>query len=83
MTPSQARSILQSGATIADMAEAIATIISDPSSSDTDIRLGLRYPGFIAEQAEFALRRRNLQSRGQFVSDIAPPTAAKPHREML
>jgi hypothetical protein len=44
------------------MAEAIAIIISDPSSSEADIRLGLGHQGFIAEQAEFALRRRGFLS---------------------
>jgi hypothetical protein len=51
------------------MAEAIAIITSDSSSSEADIRLGLRYPGFIAEQAEFALRRRGFEVHGCHVTD--------------
>jgi hypothetical protein len=50
---------------MAELAEAIAVVIADPSSSDADIRLGLQYRGFVAEQAEFALRRRNLPASPQ------------------
>jgi hypothetical protein len=84
MTLPKARSVLQSGADIADMAEAIAVIVSDPSSSEADIRLGLRHPGFIAEQAEFALRRRGFDVHGCGLSDAALPTAAsEPSREII
>ncbi|MEX2139618.1 MAG: hypothetical protein WD894_10175 [Pirellulales bacterium] len=67
----EARDVLQGGGTLADLAEAIALIASDPSSSEADIRLGLRHRGFIAEQAQFALRRRGFES---------PPVAAEDGR---
>jgi hypothetical protein len=54
----EARTVLRTGGGIADLAEAIGLVISDPSSSLDDLRLGLRYPGFVAEQAELAIERR-------------------------
>lgn len=54
----KAREVLTNGGDLVDLAEAIGTIISDPSSSLEDIRLGLRHGGIIAEQAAVALRRR-------------------------
>jgi len=57
-TLDQARHILLNGADLVDLAEAIGTVIRDPASSVDDVRLGLRYGGLIAEQAELELRRR-------------------------
>jgi hypothetical protein len=79
----EARSILKLGGSIADIAEAIAMIISDPSSSEADIRLGLQYPGFIAEQAEFALRRRGLPRHGQSPGAALPTHTSDPVRDAL
>ncbi len=65
----EARAALRLGGNIADMAEAIAMIVADPSSLEADIRLGLRHPGFIAEQAEFALGRRCSSQRSAVSTD--------------
>jgi hypothetical protein len=54
----QAREVLNRGGDLVALAEAIGTVISDPSSSLDDVRLGLRYGGIIAEQAALELRRR-------------------------
>jgi hypothetical protein len=65
----EARGVLLSGGTLADLAEAIALIASDPSTSEADLRLGLRHRGFVAEQAQFALRRRGFDFNSATVSD--------------
>jgi hypothetical protein len=53
-----ARQTLIQGGDLVALAEAIAAIIRDPSSSLDDIRLGLRHGGVIAEQAAIALHHR-------------------------
>jgi hypothetical protein len=58
----KARDVLIKGGDLVELAEAMGTIISDPSSSLDDIRLGLRHGGLIAEQAVIALRRREAVS---------------------
>jgi hypothetical protein len=54
----EARAVLIKGGDLVELAEAIGTIIADPSSSLDDIRLGLQHGGLIAEQAAIALHRR-------------------------
>ena len=58
----RARSTLVHGADLIDLAEAIGTIIRDPSSTLDDLRLALRHGGVIAEQAALELRRRQAAS---------------------
>jgi hypothetical protein len=72
----EARLVLQDGGTLADLAEAIAVIASDPSSSEADLRLGLRHRGFVAEQAQFALRRRGFDGNPATDSN-GPPSFDK------
>jgi len=79
----EARSALQSGGSIAEIAEAIAIIISDPSSSEADIRLGLGHQGFIAEQAEFALRRRGFLSHDHSTVAALPTHASDRVRDNI
>jgi len=45
-----------------DLADAIGTVGSDPASTFDDLLLGLDHPGFVAEQAAFALYARTGQS---------------------
>jgi hypothetical protein len=54
----EAREVLIKGGDLVALAEAIGTIVGDPSSSLDDIRLGLKHGGMIAEQAAIELRRR-------------------------
>jgi hypothetical protein len=56
-----ARQVLQNGGDLVALAEAIGTIINDPTSSLDDIRLGLRHGGLIAEQATIALKSREAR----------------------
>jgi hypothetical protein len=58
-TRDEARDVLTKGGDLVDLGEAIGTVISDPTSSLDDIRLGLRYGGVIGEQAALALQRRS------------------------
>jgi hypothetical protein len=58
----EAREVLIKGGSLVELAEAIGTIISDPSSSVDDVRLGLRHAGLIAEQATLELQRRGCNS---------------------
>ena len=75
----RARDILLHGADLVDLAEAIGTIIRDPSSSLDDIRLGLRYGGLIAEQAELELRRRQAfaDSAGRSGAVVLPSEGSR------
>lgn len=57
-TLDEARNVLLNGGRMVDLAKAIGLLISDPRSSVEDLRLGLRYSGFVAEQAEMAIERR-------------------------
>jgi len=54
----EAREVLIKGGDLVELAEAIGTIIGDPSSSLDDIRLGLKHGGIIAEHAAIELHRR-------------------------
>jgi hypothetical protein len=67
-----ARTVLRTSGSIADLAQAIGLVISDPASSLDDLRLGLRYGGFVAEQAELAIQRRETR-RGPGVALSDPP----------
>jgi len=58
MTLDQAVKTLKDGGSLPDLAEAIGTLGSDPTSAAEDIMLGLSYPGFVREQAALALYRR-------------------------
>jgi hypothetical protein len=58
----EARAALIRGGDLVALAEAIGAIISSPSSSLDDIRLGLRHGGLIAEQATLELQRREAAS---------------------
>ena len=58
----EARDLLKSGGSMAELARAIGILISDATSSLDDLRLGLRYRGFVAEQAELAIERRIASS---------------------
>ncbi|MEX2140800.1 MAG: hypothetical protein WD894_16170 [Pirellulales bacterium] len=69
-TLDEARDVLRSGGSIPDLAQAIGVLISDPTTSLDDLRLGLRYKGFVAEQAELAIERRS-ESRAR---EIHRPT---------
>jgi hypothetical protein len=60
----EARNVLRSGGSMVELAHAIGLLISDPTSSLEDLRLGLRYRGFIAEQAQMAIERRGVTSTG-------------------
>lgn len=57
--------LLHKGGSMVELAEAIGVVISDSASTLDDIRLGLRYPGFVAEQAALALSKRESPSREQ------------------
>jgi hypothetical protein len=58
----EAREVLIKGGDLVELAEAIGTIISDPSSSVDDVRLGLKHGGLVAEQATLELQRRGYSS---------------------
>ena len=55
MTAQQAIEMLEKGGKLPELAEAIGVVCSDPAMSLDAIMLGLKYPGFVAEQAAFAL----------------------------
>ncbi len=77
----EARKVLKKGGDLVALAEAIGTVITDPSSSLDDIRLGLRHGGMIAEQAALELRRR--EARGSGVTQSKPvvsPAEATGHK---
>jgi hypothetical protein len=75
MSKDEARGVLQGGGKLADLAEAIAIVASDPTSSEADIRLGLRHRGFVAEQAQFALERRGFYR--DFTANAGPVSTGK------
>lgn len=58
MTNENAIETLRAGGSMAELAEAIAAVASNPRSSIEDIMLGLAHGGFIQEQAALALYRR-------------------------
>lgn len=58
MTLEQARRTLKEGGDLPRLADAIGVIASDRTTSDVDLKLGLRYEGFVAEQAALALYKR-------------------------
>lgn len=62
MTRDEATRVLLDGGSMADLAEAIGVVISDPESTLDEIRLGMGYPGFVSEQAMLALSKRQSGS---------------------
>jgi len=73
MTREEAVRQLENGGELVELAEAIGTVASDPGSSLDDIALGLRYRGFVREQAALALYRRTgrklPRNRAQMMTD--------------
>ena len=58
MNLEKANLLLRQGGRFVDLAEAIGIVASDSSSSLDDLIAGLSHPGFVAEQAAFALYHR-------------------------
>ena len=58
MTLEAARRILMQGGELVELAEAFTAIATDGSASLEDLILGLRHPGFVAEQAALTLYKR-------------------------
>lgn len=58
MTLSQAVSTLRDGGPLTSLAEAVGVVASDTHSTDAELLLALRHPGFVAERAALALHRR-------------------------
>src|SRR5688572_12582757 len=58
MTVETAVQTLREGGEWVDLVEAIGTVISDPSSTLSDIMLGLHHPGIVSEYAALALYKR-------------------------
>jgi len=58
MNLEEAISNLRTGSDLVSLAESIGEVASNPDASLRDIALGLRYPGFVTEQAAMALYRR-------------------------
>lgn len=73
MTSEEALQRLRTGGELPDLAEAIGTVAGDPGASLDTILLGLKYGGFVAEQAALALYRRTSRTlpedRGLLVTD--------------
>lgn len=61
MTTGSALRVLEQGGDLPELAEAIGIVAGDPAVSLEGIMLGLKYPGFIAEQAAFALYKRSFR----------------------
>jgi len=65
---------LRAGGPLPELAEAIGIVIESPQSSGLDLLLGLKYGGFVAEQAALALYKRNGRDlpsdHQQIVTDI-------------
>ena len=58
MTREQALETLRNGSETFEAADALATLLRDPTCPLEDVMLGLDHEGFIAEQAAFALYAR-------------------------
>jgi len=70
MTTREAIETLRRGGRSVDLAKAIAVLVSDPSTMPRDLLLGLQHPGFVAEQAAFALYRLTNTTALLFVMAI-------------
>ncbi len=58
MTVTQAVSLLRQGAPLDELLEAVGVLAASPAATVDELKLGLQYPGVVAEQAAFALYRR-------------------------